>query len=201
MLSRIENKYLVDDSQITEFYKLINDKNFKEIFVKRKINSIYFDNKFFESYSDSEEGSVPRKKIRLRFYGEKNIYMTQKVFLEKKITTIQGKFKTVEEKLNFKDYLEEGLVDNNYGICYPKLTISYYREYFQKKNIRITFDSLIEYENLDVGLNSMREKSNIMEIKCLNVENNDFIEKNFPLQKIRFSKYCSGINSLKLCLK
>jgi len=198
MISRIENKYLVNDSQIIQFYKLLKDKNVKEIFLKRKINSIYFDNKFFESYSDSEEGSVPRKKIRLRFYGEKNIYTTQKVFLEKKLTTIEGKSKKIEEIINFKDYLEGGLVDNNYGICYPTLTVSYYREYFQTENIRITFDTLIEYENFDKSTNAMFEKSNIMEIKCLNVENNDFIEKNFPLQKIRFSKYCNGINLLKL---
>jgi SPX domain protein involved in polyphosphate accumulation len=198
MISRIENKYLVNNSQIIQFYKLLKDKNFKEIFFKRKINSIYFDNKFFESYTDSEEGSVPRKKIRLRFYEEKNIYKAEKVFLEKKITSIEGKSKTVEETSNFKDYLEEGLVDYNYGICYPTLTLSYYREYFQSENIRITFDTLIEYENFDKSLNAIREKSNIMEIKCLNIENNDFIEKNFPLQKIRFSKYCSGINLLKL---
>ena len=141
---------------------------------------------------------MPRKKIRLRFYGEKNIYTTEKVFLEKKITSIEGKSKTVEKTSNFKDYLEEGLVDYSYGICYPTLTLSYYREYFQSENIRITFDTLIEYENIDKSLNAIREKSNIMEIKCLNIENNDFIEKNFPLQKIRFSKYCSGINLLKL---
>jgi hypothetical protein len=201
MISRIENKYLVDNSQIIQFYKLLNDKSFKEIYLKRKINSIYFDNKFFESYLDSEEGSVPRKKIRLRFYGEKNIYTAEKIFLEKKITSIEGKSKIVEEKLNLKDYLEEGLVDYNYGICYPTLAISYYREYYQKENIRITFDTLIEYENFDKSLNTMREKSNIMEIKCLNTENNDFIERNFPLQKIRFSKYCSGINLLKLYSK
>ena len=114
------------------------------------------------------------------------------------MSTIEGRSKTVEEKLNFKDYLEEGLVDNNYGICYSTLTVSYYREYFQRENIRITFDTLIEYENFDKSLNAMCEKTNIMEIKCLNIENNDFIEKNFPLQKIRFSKYCNGINLLKL---
>lgn len=111
---------------------------------------------------------------------------------------MKASLKTVKEILNFKDYLENGILDYNYGICYPIINVSYYREYYQSENIRITFDTLIEYQNFDKSLPSICEKSNIMEIKCLNIENNDFIERNFPLYKIRFSKYCSGINLLKL---
>jgi hypothetical protein len=198
MIYRIENKYLVVNSQIVNFYKLLKDKNFKEIFHKRKINSIYFDNKLFESYTDSEEGSVPRKKIRLRFYGENDIYKAEKIFFEKKITSIEGKSKIAEEIVNSGEYLTEGLVDENYGICNPIININYYREYYQLLNIRVTFDTSIKYQSFGSDMNTINEKFNVMEIKCLSLENNDFIEKNFPLQKIRISKYCCGVSSLKL---
>ena len=59
---------------------------------KRKIESIYFDNKIKTSFKDSEEGVVPRKKIRIRNYPA-----TKKInLLEKKISSIEGRFKTSE---------------------------------------------------------------------------------------------------------
>ena len=62
MAFRIENKYTVNISKILNFKKWLNDKKFKIKFPKRKVISIYLDNKNLRSYRDSIEGVVPRKK-------------------------------------------------------------------------------------------------------------------------------------------
>ena len=40
-------------------------------FESRQINSYYFDTPFLKDFIDSEEGTVPRKKLRFRWYGKK----------------------------------------------------------------------------------------------------------------------------------
>ena len=62
----------------------------KKIFPKREIESIYFDDKNFEMYNESEEGVLPRYKIRLRRYPQSDL---KKWFFEKKINSVEGKFK------------------------------------------------------------------------------------------------------------
>ena len=38
----------------------------------RRVNSIYFDTSDLETFNDGEEGVVPRKKFRFRWYGNSN---------------------------------------------------------------------------------------------------------------------------------
>ena len=52
-------------------------------------SSIYFDNRTLDMFSDSEEGNLPRKKIRLRSYPPNS----NKKNLEIKISSIEGRFK------------------------------------------------------------------------------------------------------------
>ena len=71
-MKRIENKYIIDGrDNYNKFLKFIIAYGFKEIFYKRKINSIYFDFKNFSLFDFSEEGLASKDKIRLRFYGSK----------------------------------------------------------------------------------------------------------------------------------
>ena len=62
MSFRIENKYEVSIKKINNFYKFLKNNYVKQIYDKRQINSIYFDNNFKDSFYNSEEGIVPRKK-------------------------------------------------------------------------------------------------------------------------------------------
>ena len=50
----------MQDNLLNKF--LIENKS-KVIHEDRIISSIYFDNKFFQMFKDSEEGCVPRKKL------------------------------------------------------------------------------------------------------------------------------------------
>ena len=78
-------------------------------------------------YNDSEEGSLPRKKIRLRWYNN-----NKKFVKETKISSFEGRFKTTEklENLNFSKILDYKFLDSQYGLVYPTIIVSYLREYF-----------------------------------------------------------------------
>jgi len=59
--------------------KYLTKKTAKKLHTPRIIKSLYFDNINLDMYKDSIEGSVPRKKIRVRYYpGTKD----QKYYLE-----------------------------------------------------------------------------------------------------------------------
>ena len=99
-------------------------------------------------FNQSEEGIVPRKKVRIRWYENKNNFT-----LEKKISGIEGRFKTTKKLMNFtnvNDLLKTNFFDKDYGSLYPTLMISYDRAYYSLKKMRITFDSNIEYKNLKI---------------------------------------------------
>ena len=91
MSFRIENKYEVSIKKIDNLYNFFKNNNVEQIYDKRQINSIYFDNNYKDSFCDSEEGTVPRKKIRLRYYGSCDYSNKDELFLEKKINSYDGK--------------------------------------------------------------------------------------------------------------
>ena len=109
------------------------------------ISSAPSDNNQSEMYLDSEDGTLPRKKIRIRKYPNNKI---SELFFETKISSVEGRFKIVK-KINekkFKEYIQRGYFDINYGFCFPKMEISYLREYFSFFNQRLTLDNLITYK-------------------------------------------------------
>ena len=112
---------------------------------------------------------------------------------------MEGRYKTSEIKNNYSNLLRMGIHDNLYGICYPKITIIYKREYYKVYGYRITIDRDIKYNSFDLKKkfhNTIEENKIIMELKTnFNSSENDINEK-FPFETIRFSKYCFGIESL-----
>ncbi len=198
MSFRIENKYEISFKKLAVFYKFLKSHNVKQIFDKRQINSIYFDNKFKDSFINSEEGTVPRKKIRLRYYGKENYSDKSELLLEKKINSYDGKYKTSEKTKDFKKILKHGIFDDFYGNCKPVVVVNYLREYYQIDKFRITFDRNIRYKifgkiNFITDLNQC-----IMEVKSKNLDSEDKINNLFPFKKTRYSKYANSIKLLKL---
>ncbi len=89
---------------------------------------------------------------------------------------------------------------NKYGICLPVLNVAYKRSYFLFKNIRITFDENIYYKkitNKKISTFSTFDSDCIVELKYKTDRSIDFCNKAFPFQRIRFSKYCRGIELVK----
>ena len=197
MSFRIEKKYKLTKFEQKSLKEGLIMRGMEELYPKRAINSCYFDSHDLRCFYDSDEGVLPRKKIRLRWYENK-----KKITKEIKVSSIEGRFKTSE---NFYDYkfLEKfnfSIYDKDYGTLYPKIIISYYREYFLIKNIRITFDSNIKYTNLNC-LNSgfcFNDQETVMEVKADLNNSLSKLEGFIDLPTSRFSKYCRGI---ALCKK
>ena len=94
MSFRREDKFIINKNKIFEFKQWLSKNNYSQLFPKRKINSVYFDNKNFMIYKDSIEGTLPRKKIRIRTYSSNFFEDTNKFNYEIKISSVEGRYKT-----------------------------------------------------------------------------------------------------------
>ena len=80
----------------------------KQLYPNRFINSQYFDTEKLQMFFDSEEGILPRKKVRIRWYHEK-----QEKKLEIKVSSVEGRFKI---KKKYESVLNKQYVyDDLYG--------------------------------------------------------------------------------------
>ncbi len=202
MNNRIEYKIDIEKSQKIDFLKYLNKFNFKKLHDPRIINSIYFENLNYEIYNDSVEGLSPRKKIRIRYYGnQKKINDNISFNLETKFTNNLGRSKDTKKIKGVNKYLNNGIFDEKYGICLPKTIVSYKRTYFIAKQFRITIDENINFSLYDKFLykkNTKLSEEIIVEIKNNDVSQVDNLRKMFPFKEIRFSKYCKSIEMLNL---
>ena len=194
MSFRIEEKILVnenDDFLVKKFLKL---NSAKKLYNSRVVKSLYFDNNSFDMFQNSEEGIVPRKKIRIRSYPKFN----NKFFLEIKISSVEGRFKKSNEISDTKylELIKNGIFDKQYGHCKPKIYVKYLREYYIMKNTRITYDKDIEYLNVQQRILG-KENSRVLELKPNKDKNTDELFLDFPFSRIRYSKYCFGINKFQ----
>ena len=195
MSFRIEEKLYIDTNCLTDFRQWLVTQKISTLYPKRKIRSIYFDNSTSQIFLDSEEGCVPRRKIRLRNYPD---HKDSKFLMETKISSIEGRFKKKEaisnaeknKKLNF------GIFDIYYGLCKPNLIVEYDREYYDVNNVRLTIDTNIKYSNFHNKSFSVNDKQIIVELKPTIKTSFDFLINKFPFQRIRFSKYCNAYKSL-----
>ena len=92
MSFRIEKKCILNQKKIFKFKYWLKINDIKNIFRDRLVTSIYFDNKLNQSLYESEEGVVPRKKIRLRFYDNNR----DKILLEKKNIKSRRSFQIIK---------------------------------------------------------------------------------------------------------
>tara|TARA_Y100000590_G_scaffold354563_1_gene407899 strand:+ start:1298 stop:1918 length:621 start_codon:yes stop_codon:yes gene_type:complete len=195
MSFRIEEKLRIATGKIFEFKKWISNNNGYELHPSRTINSIYFDNQNFTMYNQSIEGVVPRKKIRLRTYN-KLFSLNGKINMETKISSVEGKYKISKLIKDPSRLLNLGIYDNNYGLCLPVLNVLYKRNYYKMKNIRITLDEKITYKkivNKKASNISTFDKFSIVELKYNSKRLISLLNKDFPFERIRFSKYSRGI--------
>ena len=145
MTFRIEEKLLIDNSRIIDFKSFLANKTVQQIHQPRKIQSLYFENLNYEMYTDSLEGLTPRKKIRIRNYPDTQ---DDNLYLEIKISSVEGRFKTrkIINKNKFDHLKVKGILDSQYGLCKPRLYVTYDREYFKLGDVRISIDNNITYK-------------------------------------------------------
>ncbi len=188
---------------LSEHFKIKNkllSLGMNTIYPLRKVNSYYFDNKYYKLFEDSEEGVLPRKKVRIRWYNNEKDFKK-----ETKISSIEGRFKHVEKLPSIKnDSQISGLTffDKYYGLLYPKMLVNYEREYYKIDNLRITFDKNINY--LFSKLKSeifTSDQETVMEVKVPIKCSDDYIKKFIDIPTSRFSKYSRGLLYLKKIIK
>lgn len=193
MSFRQEDKIFCNKHQSFEILNHLKKKGLNKIYPGRKILSTYFDNKALQMFRDSEEGVLPRKKIRFREYPD----FSEEKFFETKISSIEGRFKITKKIDNnqFNKYISYGYYEKDYGECFPTAVIQYYRNYYVLEKFRFTFDQNIVYKTFNSS-NSIQENFNIIEIKSpMNLDNN-FFDYTIYGSKNRFSKYSNAINLL-----
>tara|TARA_B100001287_G_scaffold264375_1_gene256167 strand:+ start:678 stop:1280 length:603 start_codon:yes stop_codon:yes gene_type:complete len=194
MSFRIEEKILVNENDNFLVKKFLKLNSAKKLYNSRVVKSLYFDNNSFDMFQNSEEGIVPRKKIRIRSYPKFN----NKFFLEIKISSVEGRFKKSNEISDTQclELIKNGIFDKQYGHCKPKIYVKYLREYYIMKDTRITYDKDIEYLNVQQRILG-KENSRVLELKPNKDKNTDELFLDFPFSRIRYSKYCFGINKFQ----
>ncbi len=199
MSFRIEEKIPLSKSDGIDALSVLFKKGFRELHPERLIQSAYFDTHDFKLFADSEEGVLPRKKIRIRSYPEQ---LNTSSNLEIKFSSVEGRYKESSKLLKKQEdnYFFSGYFDSLYGLVLPCCEIKYYRQYFIKDGIRITFDQNITYSSINGFTPFLTPESRcVIEIKAKASENKELINKLVPFPRSRFSKFSEAIKSLDLC--
>lgn len=194
-MKRQEEKYFISHQELS---LLLVEFNAKPTYPVRRINSIYFDTPSYSSFSDSEEGVVPRSKFRYRWYGDLN-RMSKEGALEIKITKDHHREKT-SDPVSFdadSDLLKcfQGKVADN---LIPVCQVSYQRLYFENlSGVRFTYDFDI-VTRLPIGIGCQKIPKTVLEVKYQsNVARSDFSSL-LGDRKTRFSKYNEAVLALRL---
>ena len=208
---RNEKKLIFHQSE-NYLLNLLRFLEFKEIYEKRKINSIYLDTFDLNDFKDTVDGEKQRSKLRVRWYGQ-TFNSTIKPILENKIKINNKNFKIKQNLKNLqilndlsynkiKKYLNDSEVqDPNILVKFqrrnPNIFISYDRRYYMFKNIRITMDSNLHYrdfyKNNKISINDFIKKKNfhILEMKYDDDQFNNvtILTNKFKNRVTKFSKY------------
>jgi hypothetical protein len=189
---RKEKKFRLTIFDFHKFKHNLFQEGMVKLHENRTINSIYYDTVDLKMFHESEEGLLPRKKIRVRHYNKIPAFT-----LETKTSSIEGRYKTSKklDSINTKkELLSQHYFDKQYGILYPSLYVSYERSYFKLQNMRITFDEKIIYQNMkDINKYRYNDPERVIEIKTPIDCSDDYLEKYIPYSTARFSKYARGL--------
>ena len=182
---RKEYKFVMNNIQISSFLNFYNN-NIEKLHKSNFISSIYYDTNTFEIYRSSLYKDINKYKYRIREYNRSTKFQKElKVSHYNKLKFKSKTFKDIDvpKKIFFKNYTLE-----------PKSLVSYNRNYYKFFNSRLTIDSNIKYKIPQSNLQA-NESISIVELKILNSSFTD-IERYFPSNPVRFSKFQNSITKL-----
>lgn len=190
MSFRIEEKIVLTTNELFRLCERLRYEGMRSLHPTRIIHSTYFDSRSNGMFTESEEGSLPRKKLRIRTYDQNDLI----AHLETKISSVEGRFKTTNKITinHHNQLLKKGIVDSLYGLCRPKVEVSYSRKYFHFEGVRITFDTNIRYKKFNSAIFAM-DSLNVMEIKASVGTHQDFLAKLCMEPRRRFSKFSRAV--------
>ena len=197
MSFRVEEKLAVNSSQLAGLNKWLSNEGAKLLHPKRKIFSTYFDTQSMDIFTASEEGCVPRKKVRIRTYNSDGHFENENA-LEVKTSSVEGRHKSIQ-KLSHNETRQmilNGIIEPNYGVCKPVVSVSYNREYFYVNDVRLTIDTDIEYCATGSSF-PVRDDCIAVELKAEFDVSMNMLMQAFPFRRTRFSKYARSIMATK----
>ena len=211
-IDRFERKWLFrSNNYLALINALIRSKLFfRTQYPLRKVNSIYFDTNKYTSIRQNLDGVSNKKKIRIRWYGDKNIIKNGMIEIKSK----KG-FETKKESMSIRELHDLNLFKlknlkilkdilntklKNKKIIYPILTTHYEREYFISLNGRIR--ATIDYNLKSVFLNNLSQIDIIKNFKniCIlelkySTSLDKYVRKNLKDISLRLSKNSKFVNS------
>ena len=211
-VNRFERKWLFrSNNYLALINSLIRSKLFfRTQYPLRKVNSIYFDTYDYKSIRENLDGVSNKKKIRIRWYGDKNT--TKNPIIE---TKSKKGFETKKESMPIRELddlkvfslknlkiLKEtiNLKLKQKKIIYPVLTTHYQREYFISLNGKIR--ATIDYDLKSIFLNNSSQIDIIKNFKniCIlelkySTSLDKYVRKNLKDISLRLSKNSKFVNS------
>tara|TARA_B100001540_G_C15581583_1_gene539801 strand:- start:24 stop:698 length:675 start_codon:yes stop_codon:yes gene_type:complete len=211
-INRFERKWLFrSNNYLALINSLIRSKLFfRTQYPLRKVNSIYFDTLDYISIRQNLDGVSNKKKIRIRWYGDKNIITNPIIEIKSK----KG-FETKKESMSIRELhglklfrlknlkiLKETLNTKlkQKKIIYPVLTTHYEREYFISLNEKIR--ATIDYNLKSVFLNNLSQIDIIKNFKNICILEfkyptslDKYVRKNLKDISLRLSKNSKFVNS------
>lgn len=218
---RYERKFIFISDYLEDLVDLLylNSFCFSEIYERRQVNNVYFDDNCLNFYKQNVSGVGEREKYRLRWYGD------QFSEISNPTVEVKRKFGEVGDKLSFKikDFkynlnsgnawelqqlvlaalsTEEELV-NNLILLNPTLYNSYERRYFLSgcEKFRVTLDYHQQFynpviDNYQESIKTIDTRIVVLELKY--DITNDFearkISQQFGSRVSRNSKYVQGVD-------
>ena len=91
-----------------------------------------------------------------------------------------------------------GILDSNYGLCKPKVRVTYERDYFMLYGVRVTIDRNIRYRAFSNTLKEIADPGIAVELKTNHQTSLEYLIRKFPFNRARLSKYSNAINLLDL---
>lgn len=211
-IKRFERKWLFKNN---DYLTLINSLTRSKLFFRnqyplRNVNSIYFDTHDYISIRQNLDGVSNKKKIRIRWYGEKDVLTkpiieikSKKGFETKKesipikeldnlkLISIKN-LKTIQDKLNLKLKQKK--------IIYPVLTTHYEREYFISSNGKIR--ATVDYNLKSIFLSNLSQIDIIKNFKNICILElkyptglDKYVRENLKDISLRLSKNSKFVNS------
>ncbi len=212
MLSRVDNKYVVDFKQFKTFLSMLS-KDYAIMEIKDRIqfsySSCYYDDAKFSTYFAHHQGRRNRFKVRTREYVDSHL-----IFFETKFKGARGlcnkhRIKTDELIMprisdQYQDLLQEKHQHYYHKqsdlILKPSLIVKYKRCTLValKGGERVTVDFNLEFSNPNDNKNPIKIGDNFIIIETKSADGKGFADKSFRQLKIRqaqkCSKYCLGLN-------
>ena len=211
METRFERKWKIPSDKFLNLDKALKNSNFYFIkhFEKRWVNSIYFDDMFNNSIYQNLDGIQKKYKVRIRWYGNRNVIKNPTIEIKKKDGFIVLKDKKKINSINTE--ISKQVLSNlthelkkNFPILISFKPVSfthYLRFYYISKDnkIRATIDKNISYKKINSFSDTFPIKYDnniILELKY-NKNDDYLVRKSFSNKnKLRISRNSKFINSI-----